>query len=90
MQNYVGLGSGLEVVRERRLRERARPQADPDRTPPDSIESAATQATFDGAWKKAKIPEADYLKSFADADAAYARVLQALISQLKTAGTSSH
>jgi hypothetical protein len=59
-------------------------------TPPDSIESAATQATFDGAWKKAKIPEADYIKSFADADAAYVRVLQALISQLKTAGTSSH
>jgi hypothetical protein len=56
-------------------------------TPPDSIESAATQATFDGAWKKAKIAEADYLKSVADADAAYARVLQALISQLKTAGT---
>ena len=42
------------------------------------------------AWKKAKITEADYIKTFADADAAYARVLQALISQLKTAGTSSH
>ena len=59
-------------------------------TPPDSIESAATQATFDGAWKKAKIAEADYIKSFTDADAAYTRVLQALINQLKTAGTSSH
>ena len=59
-------------------------------TPPDSIESGATQATFDGAWKKAKIPEADYIKSFTDADAAYTRVLQALITQLKTAGTSSH
>ena len=59
-------------------------------TPPDSIESAATQATFDGAWKKARIAEADYIKSFNDADAAYTRVLQALITQLKTAGTSSH
>jgi hypothetical protein len=58
--------------------------------PPDSIENGAAQATFDGAWKKAKIAEADYLKSFTDADAAYTRVLQALINQLKTAGTSSH
>jgi len=58
--------------------------------PPDSIESGATQATFDGAWKKAKIAEADYIKSYNDADAAYTRVLQALINQLKTAGTSSH
>jgi hypothetical protein len=57
--------------------------------PPDSIESAATQATFDGGWKKAKITEADYLKAFADADAAYIRVLQALITSLKTPGTSN-
>lgn len=56
--------------------------------PPDSIESAAMQATFDGAWKKAKIAEADYIKSFTDADAAYTRVLQALIAQLKSAGTA--
>lgn len=56
--------------------------------PPDSIESAATQATFDGAWKKAKIPEADYVKSYNDADAAYTRVLQTLIAQLKSSGTS--
>jgi hypothetical protein len=57
--------------------------------PPDSIESATTQATFDGGWKKAKIAEADYLKSFSDADAAYTRVLQALINQLKTSGTEA-
>ena len=55
--------------------------------PPDSVESGATQATFDGAWKKAKIAEADYIKSFTEADAAYARVLQALIAQLKMSGT---
>ena len=58
--------------------------------PPDSIESAASQATFDGAWRKAKIPEADYIKAFTDADAAYTRALQALIAQLKTAGTSAN
>jgi hypothetical protein len=54
--------------------------------PPDGIEGAI-QATFDGGWKKAKIAEVDYIKSFTDADAAYTRVLQALILQLKTAGT---
>lgn len=59
-------------------------------TPPDSIERAAAETTFDGGWKKAKIAEADYIKSFTDADAAYVRVLQALISQLKTTGTASH
>lgn len=56
--------------------------------PPDSVESASSQATFDGAWRKAKIAEADYIKSFNDADAAYTRILEALIAQLKTAGTS--
>jgi hypothetical protein len=55
--------------------------------PPDSIEGPAAPVTFDGAWKKAKIAEADYMKSFTDADATYTRVLQALISQLKTSGT---
>ena len=58
--------------------------------PPDSIEGGTTPATFDGGWKKAKITEADYLKAFTDAEAAYTRMLQALITQLKTAGTSSH
>jgi hypothetical protein len=55
--------------------------------PPDSVETGASSATFDGGWKKAKITEADYMKSFADADAAYARALQALINHLKTSGT---
>ena len=57
--------------------------------PPDSVEGGAAPATFDGAWKKAKIAEADYIKSFSDADAAYTRVLQLLITQLKTTGTSA-
>lgn len=56
--------------------------------PPDSIESTATRATFDGAWRKAKIAEADYVKSYTDADEAYARLLQALIAQLKSSGTA--
>lgn len=55
--------------------------------PPDSVETGAASATFDGGWKKAKITEADYLKSFADADAAYARALQVLINHVKASGT---
>ena len=55
--------------------------------PPDSIEQGSTQATFDGGWRKAKIAEADYTKTFNDADAAYTRALQALITHLKTSGT---
>ena len=55
--------------------------------PADSVERAGTTSTFDGAWKKAKIPEADYLKSFGEADAAYTRLLQLLINSLKPSGT---
>jgi hypothetical protein len=55
--------------------------------PADSVETAGKEATFDGGWKKAKITEADYLKSYADADAAYTRVLQSLIAHLKSSGT---
>jgi hypothetical protein len=55
--------------------------------PADSLERGGTQSTFDGGWKKAKISEADYMKTFNDADAAYARVLQLLINQIKGSGT---
>lgn len=55
--------------------------------PADSVETAGKEATFDGGWKKAKMTEADYLKSYADADAAYTRALQSLITHLKSSGT---
>jgi len=58
-----------------------------ENAPADSVENGKTQATFDGGWKKAKISEADYMKAFSDADAAYARMLAVLIAQLKTSGT---
>jgi hypothetical protein len=57
--------------------------------PPDSVETAGKEATFDGGWKKAKITEADYLKSYSDADAAYGRALQALITYLKSSGSGT-
>ena len=55
--------------------------------PADSVERGGTHSTFDGGWKKAKIPEADYMKTFSDADAAYTHALQLLISSLKGSGT---
>jgi hypothetical protein len=61
-----------------------KPSAD---QPADSVETAGKESTFDGAWKKAKMTEADYLKAFTDADAAYMRALQSLIAHLKSSGT---
>ena len=55
--------------------------------PADSVDMGSTQTNFDGAWKKAKLSEADYLKIFSDADATYTRALRGLISQLKGPGT---
>jgi hypothetical protein len=53
----------------------------------DSYTMGDKASTFDGEWKKAKISEADYTKSYADADGAYAHALELLIDQMKTAGT---
>lgn len=55
--------------------------------PADSIERAGTQSTFDGGWKKAKVSEVDYMKSFGEADAAYTHLLQVLVNHLKASGT---
>jgi hypothetical protein len=55
--------------------------------PADSIDRGGTLSTFDGGWKKAKVTEADYMKSFGEADAAYTRLLQMLVNHLKSAGT---
>jgi len=55
--------------------------------PADSIDRGGTLSTFDGGWKKAKIAEADYMKSYSDADAAYTQLLQLLVTHLKGAGT---
>lgn len=55
--------------------------------PADSVERGGTLSTFDWGWKKAKVSEADYMKTFAEADAAYTHLLQLLINHLKTSGT---
>ncbi|MEO5894069.1 MAG: hypothetical protein ABIS06_00025 [Vicinamibacterales bacterium] len=49
----------------------------------DTYEKNSKTTVFDGAWKKAKIPELDYVKSFTEADEQYARVLTLLLAQAK-------
>jgi len=62
----------------------AKPSGD---QPADSIDRAGAESKFDWGWKKAKIAEADYMKNFSDADAAYTNLLQMLVNHLKTSGT---
>jgi hypothetical protein len=49
----------------------------------DSYNAGGKQTTFDGDWKKQKMSEQDYMKTFSAADERYAQVLAALIAQLK-------
>ncbi|MEO8682067.1 MAG: hypothetical protein ABI665_23675 [Vicinamibacterales bacterium] len=41
---------------------------------------------FDGNWKEDKMSEADYMKAYAEADAAYAKAIDILLAELKKAG----
>jgi hypothetical protein len=50
---------------------------------PDMWERNDATVTFDGEWRRAKMSEADYRKSFTDADERYARMLRLLTAQLK-------
>jgi hypothetical protein len=50
----------------------------------DTWDGGTNNWVFDGEWKKQKFAsEDDYLKAFADADAAYAKALTALIAHAK-------
>ena len=54
-----------------------------DNQAPDSYEAAGKQTLFDGDAKKQKISEQEYQKLFSEADDRYAKILTALIAQLK-------
>ena len=54
-----------------------------DNQPFDTADIGAKSYRFDGEWRKAKIPEDEYKKSFAATDEEYAQMLQALIGALK-------
>jgi hypothetical protein len=50
----------------------------------DTCDIGARSYVFDGEWKKQKMAsEEEYAKAFAEADAAYAKALSALIAQVK-------
>lgn len=53
--------------------------------PSDSHDLGAKSMRFDGNWREDKISESDYMKAYADADAAYTRAIQALIEEIKKA-----
>jgi hypothetical protein len=54
--------------------------------PADSHDLGAKSMRFDGNWREDKMSEADYKKAHAEADAAYAKAVQALIEEIKKAG----
>jgi hypothetical protein len=54
-----------------------------DNDPIDSFENGVRSISFDGDWKKQKLSEQEYMKSFAEADEQYAKMLQLLIAHLK-------
>jgi hypothetical protein len=52
--------------------------------PADTWDEGDKSVAFDGDWKKAKVAsEADYAKSYTDADDRYAKMLAALLAQVK-------
>ena len=53
----------------------------------DVWEVANRVVAFDGEWKKAKLSEADYLKTFAEADQRYADMLSLLLKSAKRSGS---
>jgi hypothetical protein len=53
----------------------------------DSWEQANKTTAFDGDWRRAKITEDEYLKSFSTADERYARMLTLLAEQARKSGS---
>lgn len=51
--------------------------------PFDVVDVHGKTHPLDGDWKKAKIAEADYMKTYQEADAEYAKLLEALLAQVK-------
>jgi hypothetical protein len=51
--------------------------------PADSWDEGDKTVAFDGDWKKAKIAEADYTRTYSDADGRYAKMLTTLLAQAR-------
>ena len=54
-----------------------------DNQPFDTYEIDGKRIAFDADWKKQKLSKEEYLKGFADADARYSQMLQALLAEIK-------
>jgi hypothetical protein len=61
--------------------------AKPGDNAPDSWEQGNKTVAFDGDWKKSKLSEDEYLKSFSAADERYTRILTILADQAKKGGS---
>jgi hypothetical protein len=51
--------------------------------PADTHDLGTKSIRFDGNWREDKMSEQDYMKAHAEADAAYAKAIQALLEELK-------
>jgi hypothetical protein len=60
---------------------RARPEQ--KQGPSDMHDMGTKSMRFDGSWREDKMSEADYMKAYSDAEAAYMKAVQALIAELK-------
>jgi hypothetical protein len=63
-----------------------RPKPDQKTGPADSNDTAGKSMRFDGNWKAVKMSETDYMKAYAEADAAYAKAIEALLDEIKKPG----
>lgn len=52
-------------------------------TPYDTYEVGGKRTAFDGEWKKQKLSEQEYMKTFSVADDKYSEMLTALLAQVK-------
>lgn len=60
-----------------------KPKPDQKQGPSDSHDTGMKSIRFDGSWREDKMSEQDYMKAYAEADAAYAKAVQVLIEELK-------
>jgi len=59
---------------------KAKPDAD---TAPDGFEASGKRTAFDANWKDQKLSESEYQQTFTAAEGAYAKMLSALLDQIK-------
>ena len=51
--------------------------------PYDTVDAGSKSYAFDGDWDRAKMSEQEYMKAFQTNEAEYARMLEALVAELK-------